>query len=328
MALFGRGVTRESMLELQKLASSTTDNWWKEVLGAKELLLAVRNGYLNAYAKGQSVFKIEFEKTNSGAVRPLPAIHYKYLIKPTLEKDPYVAFDGAQFAIDPADIVHTMYQSKLTLPHLIKTAARFAGAEKSGVHTIALKEPKIVDLEVALTATGQSESPSAPRMDIAVLVPDAKGGASLVFCEAKCFDNRELWSLETKVLKDDASERKISVVAQIDKYQAFIRSVSNREELARAYVKVCKTLVALGEQDPHRKCDELINRVATGEAKLTIHPNVYLLVYGFDDDQKKGALAKRLKALRESGIQIIAKGKPSDFSLAKDILRVDPKLGD
>lgn len=328
MAMFGRGVTRESMLELQKLADSPHDNWWKEVLGAKELLLAVRNGYLNAYAKGQSVFKIEFEKTERGVIRPLPAIHYKYLIKPALEKDPYVAFDGSKFAIEPGDIVHTMYQSQLTLPHLIQTAARFAGAEKAGVHTIAQKESKVVDLEVAFTAASQRENPSAPRMDVAVLVPNAQGGASLVFCEAKCFDNRELWSLETKVLEDDASERQISVVAQIDKYQAFIGDPENRKELVCAYGKVCKTLVDLGQQDRRRKCDELIERVAIGEAELTIHPHVYLLVYGFDDDQKKGALAKRLKALREKGLRIIAKGKPSDFSLTKDILRIDPKMTD
>lgn len=326
--MFGRGVTRESMLELQKLASSPSDNWWKEVLGAKELLLAVRNGYLNAYAKGQSVFKVDFEKTEGGAIRPLPAIHYKYLIKPALEKDPYVAFDGVKFAIDPSDIVHTMYQSKLTLPHLIRTAARFAGAEKTGVHTIAQKEPKVVDLEVAFTAAGQGESPSAPRMDIAVLVPGARGNASLVFCEAKCFDNRELWSLETKALADVSAERQISVVAQIDKYQTFIRNETNRKELVRAYGKVCKTLVEFGHQDSRRKCDELIQRVATGEAELTIHPSVYLLVYGFDDDQKKGALAKRLKALREKGLRIIAKGKPSEFSLAKDILRIESKMAD
>ncbi|WP_439371755.1 hypothetical protein [Bradyrhizobium sp. DASA03120] len=117
--------------------------------------------------------------------------------EPDLEKkDPYVSFDGKTFNIDPADIVNTEYESKLTLPQLIKTAARFAGPEKSGVHKIARKEPKVVDLEIAFTKAGENGDLSAPRVDIAVLVQVKPGKAELVFCEAKCADNPELWGLE------------------------------------------------------------------------------------------------------------------------------------
>jgi hypothetical protein len=332
MKNFKRGLSVESTLALQKLAASPGENWWKEVLGAKDLLLAVRSGYLNAYVKGQSVFKIAFEKSGSGDDQPRLAIHYKYLIRPELEKkDPYVVFDGEKFAIDPREIVHTVYQSKLTLPQLIKTAARFSGAEKTGVQKIAQNEPKVVDLEVAFTATGESESLSAPRMDIAVLVPNKLGGARLVFCEAKCFDNKELSSLEaetTKGLPAGTSERRISVVAQIEKYQAFIQSEANNELLVKSYIRVCKTLVDISRQHAGRKVDDLIQKVADGDVKLSIHPHVYLLVYDFDDDQKQGAVKKRLAALREKGIKIIAKGKPSSFSLSKDILRIDPAMID
>lgn len=329
MKTFKRGLSAESMLSLQKLAMSPGENWWKEVLGAKDLFLAVRGGYLNAYVKGQSVFKIGFEKADPGKDQPRLAIHYKYLIRPELEeKDPYVAFDGKAFAIDPNAIVHTVYQSKLTLPQLIKTASRFAGAEKAGVHKIAQNEPRVLDLEVAFTATGDSDSPSAPRMDMAVVVPNGSGGASLVFCEAKCFDNKELSSLETKSQKErsvgDSAERRISVVAQIDKYQAFIRSEVNKESLVRSYIKVCKTLSDLSLQGPNRELDDLIKKVASGEVQLSIHPYVYLLVYDFDDDQKKGAVRKRLGVLRAKGINIIAKGNPKDFQLSRDILRIDP----
>jgi hypothetical protein len=68
--------------------------------------------------------------------------------------------------------------------------------------------------------------------------------------------------------------------------------------------------------------------VADGDVKLSIHPHVYLLVYDFDDDQKNGAVKKRLTALRGMDIKIIAKGKPSNFSLSKDILRIDPAMID
>ena len=324
MRMFKRGLLPAAMRSLEKLARSAGDNWWNEVLGTKDLLLAVRGGYLNAYVKGQSVFKIAFEKDERGGVQPRLAIHYKYLIKPSLEKkDPYASFDGKAFAIDPATIVHTVYQSKLTLPQLIRTASGFAGPEKSGVHKIAQKEPKVVDLEIAFTLTGEDDSPSAPRMDIAVLVPDqTRGDVRLVFCEAKCADNKELWELEDESQWQqlaEPSERRIAVVAQIEKYQTFIRNKA--KDITRAYIEVCKTLVDLNRQYPSRNIDDLIEKVASGEAKLSIYPHVYLLVYDFDDDQKKGAVQKRRKDLIAKGIRVIAKGDPKSFSLAKDIMR-------
>jgi hypothetical protein len=107
------------------------------------------------------------------------------------------------------------------LPQLIKTAARFAGPEKSGVHKIARKEPKVVDLEIAFTKARENGDLSAPRMDIAVLMPGNSGGAELVFCEAKCADNPELWSLE-KLPKGEKNlpslPRSTAVIAQIRKY--------------------------------------------------------------------------------------------------------------
>jgi hypothetical protein len=77
-----------------------------------------------------------------------------------------------------------------------------------------------------------------------------------------------------------------------------------------------------------RKLGDGLESEANEGEKLSIHPHVYLLVYDFDDDQKQGAVKKRLAALREKGIKIIAKGKPSDFSLSKDILRIDPAMID
>lgn len=324
---FKRGLSRKSVAALKELSDSSGDNWWKEVLENKSLLLAVRGGYLNAYVRGQSVFKIAFGNDGAEASQPRLAIHYKYLIKPELEKkDPYVSFDGKAFALDPSTIVNTAYESKLTLPQLIRTASRFSSAEKAGVHKIAQNEPKVVDLEIAFTQTGEETERSTPRIDLAVLIPDQTGNARLVFCEAKCADNKELWTLEDEKLKSidavrSSLPRRIAVVAQIAKYEKFIRDKTTG--LIDAYSDVCKTLVALNRQGSKRFLDDLIIGVAEGKLKLSIHPHVYLLVYDFDDDQRKGGVRRRLDDLRLEGLRIIAKGDPGSFRLVKDIMQAE-----
>ncbi len=296
------------------------------MLETNDLLLAVRGGYLNAYIKGQSVLRIGFEKKAVEVVQPRLAIHYKYLVKPELEnKDPYISFDGRAFDLDPTAIVNTQFKSRLTLPQLIKTAARFAGAEKSGVHKIARKEPKVVDLEIAFTRATDNGDLSAPRMDLAVLIPGA-GGTELAFCEAKCADNGELWNLEKRGKGESNAAsfpRSTAVVAQIKKYEQFIQNKDNEKGLIDAYVKVCRTLVEIGSQSATRTVDDLVKQVADGRSRLSIHPHVYLLIYGFDRDQRDGRLAKRQKELRDQGLKIIAKGNPGEFQLANDILRAN-----
>jgi hypothetical protein len=321
-----RGLSDSQIAGLKALADSPADNWWKEVLESKDLLLAVRNGYLNAYVKGQSVFKIAFEKSNGAGSQPRLAIHYKYLVKPDLEKkDPYVSFDGKAFDLNPAAIVNTEYESKLTLPQLIKTAARFAGLEKSGVHKIARKEPKVVDLEIAVTKAGENGDLSAPRMDIAILIPGKSGGAELVFCEAKCADNPELWNLE-KASKGEKNlpslPRSTAVIAQIRKYEQFIQGKENRQSLIDGYVSVCRNLVELSGQSSARQVDDLVRQVGEGNLELSIHPHVYLLIYDFGQDEKDGRIKKKRLELNKAGVRTIAKGEPGEFRLANDILRV------
>lgn len=317
--MFKRGLSDKNLAALGKLTEpGAGENWWKEVLACKDLLLAVRGSSLNAYVNGQSVFKVDFEDADS--VRPNPSIHYKYLIRPELDKHPYISFDGKSFSVEPADIVQTEYAAKLTLPQLIRTASRFSDREKSGVHKIARAEPKVIDLEIAFRHTKSQSESSVVRMDLALLLKVSEDEASVVFCEAKCANNKELWT--EKVEKDEDTKlelsREISVVDQVAKYQKFIGADENRDRLVRAYTRVCKNLVALDTQGSVRPLDELVKRVADG-MKLTIHRHVYLLVYDFDSDQRDGLLKKRLGKLEKRGLRIIAKGDPKAFSLANDV---------
>jgi len=162
-------------------------------------------------------------------------------------------------------------------------------------------------------------------MDLAVLIPWKSEGVRLVFCEAKCADNVELWKLEKKSGRE---EPRIAVVSQIEKYEKFIGE--NDEALKEAYVSVCKTLICLHNQGWNRKCDPLIKQVAEQQVadqptSLTIHPHVYLLVYAYGKDEKNGVLGNRLKTLRHKenlGDRVIAKGKADQFTLSHDIAKV------
>jgi hypothetical protein len=154
-----------------------------------------------------------------GGGSPKVETHYKYLVAPELQEgNPYVKFDGTTFNVDPAHAIQQKYSGHLTLKRLIRTAAYYAGNEKIGVHRIAAKEPKVVDVEIAFTPGGDSnEGSTAPRVDIAVRIPDAPKRARLVFCEAKCADNDDL---RERAKTRDGEERHIPVVTQIEKYES------------------------------------------------------------------------------------------------------------
>src|SRR6266550_1707674 len=93
MAKFWRGLTPDRTNALKALAARDGDNWWKEVLASKDLLLGVRGGYLNAYVKGQSVFRIRFEDVTDGKQLRVET-HYKYLVKPTRKQEYVRLLDG------------------------------------------------------------------------------------------------------------------------------------------------------------------------------------------------------------------------------------------
>jgi hypothetical protein len=84
MSDFDRSLGPSGLDQLQGLAERPGDNWWKDLLllwrpagreaGATGLRLAVRNGYLNFYLRGQSVARIGFTR---GSV-PFAKTHIKY----------------------------------------------------------------------------------------------------------------------------------------------------------------------------------------------------------------------------------------------------------
>ena len=318
MSKFDRYLPEKLITALAKLANAKSQNWWREILGNPDLHLAIRNGYLNVYAKGQSVFKIELRDDE----RPLMTTHYKYLLKPKMSAGKeYVSFDGDKFLagkqpIDPSLFIQNSYAPGKTISELTRTAVSYSNPEKAGVHIIARENPDVIDMEIAFGSVSDPEDPapaaeldgeaakptfSARRIDLAALRADGNGRASLVFYEAKRFDDARLWGEKPEVLK------------QMKRYDKFLNE--NEAVLKSAYVNACKAIVLLREAEGTRSVSTLVRDVSLGRRELAIDKTCRLVIFGFDRDQQKGRL-KQLEKVLGLANPMIARGSPKGLRLS------------
>lgn len=284
-ATFKRGIRNDAFMEaLRQLASQ--ESWWREVLQDSDLIIAIRNEYLNVYWQRQSLFKVSYE---GGKV--CAETHPKYLLDPSLET--LVTFDGKHFALPLSPMVHE-FKSKTTLPGMKRAAALYAGEEKKGVQAIVRNNPTVLDVEISLRRLDpQDGKRHLPRIDIA----SAKRRGNdiyLVFWEAKIFGNK---GLRAKALSDTP------VSKQVNDYQDILGF--HCSSVLASYRQVAKNLVAIAEMRPHGSAlDDVIRQIAAEPARLKIAspPDVGLLVFGFDADQKKGAVWKPHKEKLEKAL--------------------------
>jgi hypothetical protein len=138
------------------------------------------------------------------------------------------------------------------------------------------------------------------------------GQAWLVFHEAKHYTNAELKA---------APKRRPPILNQVGRYKGSIGQ--NSSALAYSYPYVCRALVRIDAmrrkvRNKHldwtgkeqRPLDPLIRDVAEHKRGLLIDPSPRLVVFGFDDDQKKGAWAAHKARLEQEGVRVYAVGNP------------------
>ena len=301
--VFKRGLSDAFLDALERLAEQ--GSWWSDVLADTDLLIAVRNDYLNVYWQGQSLFRIGHK---AGAV--VASTHPKYLIDPGLSKQ--VPFDGRTFHVEAilSGGIIKAYAGPATLTRLKKATAPYSGIEKQGVHTIVARDLAVVDVEIALTMTGMDDVMVAdvgkiPRIDIARFQV-GPSGPELAFWEAKDFGNPEL-----RAASGDAS-----VIAQIAKYRAMLSH--HHVDVVASYRRVAQNLVRLGAMSKgHRTVAPVVSDVANG-AGLHLDPAaVGLVIFGFDaaqrDDQRwKVHLEKLEKHVKE---RLRTAGDPNNIRL-------------
>jgi hypothetical protein len=266
------------------------------------LHIAIRGGYLNVYAKGQSVFKVG-DGSSSGLARdgkPHIELHYKYLLKPKLlsSKD-YVRFDGYSFFMDgqpllPASIVQTSFVPSETVKQLVASAETYSGEEKRGVHEIAKRNSSVIDLEIAFTKTGEDGKRRAPRIDLGALHVVGESEACLTFYEVKLASDVRL--------RDGSKGKGIEVVRQIRSYDEFVET--NEKDIRKAYFDVCRTFKELKDAGSSVQITQLMDDVATSKKRLVVDPKVKLLVFGYDSDHAHpdSYFNRRIGLLKKEGL--------------------------
>ncbi|MFG1209566.1 hypothetical protein V5F79_16325 [Xanthobacter flavus] len=297
MAEFRRGIRKAGMVDtLVELASQPS--WWRDVLQDRSLIIGVRDDYLNVYWRGQSIFKVEMKQD-----RIVATTHPKYLLNPGLSGQVVLDGESGTFALERVDALTKIYVPGETLPKLKKAASLFAGEEKAGVQAIVSANSNVVDVEIAFPA--ESGTRSVSRMDIATF-DEVEGRVKLRFWEAKVLSNPELRVSGGR-----------SVVRQVETYRA--RLTQHAPDVVESYRIIAGNLFAFAQMsEGTRSVAPVVRQVAEG-APLTLSepPDVRLIVYGFDKDQRDGAwkalLAENAEQLR--GIEILARGHPCDIRL-------------
>jgi len=228
------------------------------------LRLAVRNGYLNLYVKGQSVGKLRL-------VRGLPCLRLHSKYKSLLG-------NGSSHGSRPGPTYDVVNASELamagpdTIDAWIRTAETYAGDEKRFVDDLVAVTPGTIDLEMGLPADMHSvmKERTAPRMDLVVAQ-----GTEIAFWEAKCAVNGELrGDAPYTELPDGGYGEGPHVLWQLRRYQRWMNRHYRVVQVREAYLEATRILLGLAEMFGKRgpAIEAWQSFVAAGEKVAVILP--------------------------------------------------------
>ena len=247
----------ERKLEKPAIANLTSSSLWMSHLESdcknQNIFLAVRNNSIGIYHKGGKLFSFEKNEFKT---------HIKYAS-----------------VIDNSEIAY-LTENELSKNKLItdfknnysrikENCGLYSGIEALGVSEIYHKYSYlsrnnivVLDIEISFEALEKTNGEKQDRIDILLYDLNTR---TLKFVEAKHYSNPEIWSNGTP-----------KVIGQIKKYETQIKT--NKTEIIAAY----------------KNYMEAINSVFDLELPLPekVEEKVALLIFGFDNDQKKGRLQK------------------------------------
>jgi hypothetical protein len=149
-----------------------------------------------------------------------------------------------------------------------ENCAMYSGVEANGVselyrkHSYVIKDKGIVVLDIEVSLQSINADKKQDRIDILLFNIDER---KLKFVEAKHYSNSEIWS-----------RQEAKVIGQIKRYQDQI--LTKKSEIITEY----------------NNYTDIVNRMFSCNLPMVndIEDKVTLLIFGFDNDQKKGRLHK------------------------------------
>lgn len=292
---FKRSINPEIIDGINEAYAEGDRHWLCQYLKDPELFLAVCDNSINFYYRGNSMLKLSFNGNGLNG-----EVHYKYLLRPFLKTEgsndkPYVSFNEKVElpSIDPKE--------KGAVKWIKAASSLYAGQEKEGVHKILQANENIVDVEIAFSKNDENNGANgSSRIDFCAL-RDNGSGVELCFYEAKHYSY-------TGVLRA-SNENEPKVVKQLKRYRKTI--VIHRDKIHSAYKEAFGQMLQFEKEHPATKSLERAR-----DEGFSVSEDVRLVVYGFDDAQKKWFENKHLDNLINHDISkdlILMKGASKGF---------------
>lgn len=204
MSVFKRGIDNKKFI-----AELNSNPHFQKMIADEDLFIAIRNEYLNVYYYGQSICKIEFPDNK---------------IKWTTHKK-YLGINESGYA-NTANHLDDLEKLKAK-------AREYGGKEKEQVKEQILKNKSLCILDVEVTF-GREEKFGKRSIDYLAIEKNENDKITLVFYEAKHFDNSEIRAREIP-----------KVFEQIEKYEMALTDTLHKIEILNSYKTIYKNVIEL-----------------------------------------------------------------------------------
>jgi hypothetical protein len=231
-------------------------SWWRTIVDDKDIFILIRNNEVRVQVNGGLFLQVNQGVQNNIICK----VHEDYLSLRS-EKNPYVVLE--EMSSGPIQRVEGLNGF---VKHYAKIKRRiniFTGKERKAVQYLANNIPRIVDIEIGFEGElkENASKKSVPRIDMAAITDNG----TLVFFEAKLFDNSEIRSKKTP-----------KVVGQLQKYKELL--AQNGEDIITGYKEQLNIYNQLK--------GSFFEKRARNFDRITLYPRARLIITGFDASQR------------------------------------------
>lgn len=317
MSEFARQLNNLEKLESRTFDSLPLPRWWSDLLslwrpsgveaGAHGLRLAIRNGYLNFYRRGQSIARVEIDSDGI----PTAATHFKYVCS---DKDEPGGQEYVKLKSDTKGGTTIWRSGKPWREYrgpddleawIAVVDNKYAGDEKEFVDLLVAANPNIIDLEMGLPAWDVDKEKRAPRIDL-VAIEDSK----VVFWEAKLVRDGRLRTSGDLVLGGENT--KPAVLKQLNDYQEFLLADGHADLVRSAYQNAAKLMMTLRSMADKLGEVPLGAGILAAASGLEVDCNPRLII---DNRTDSKLWKKHEEKLRQAGFPMLIIGSDESFEL-------------